>query len=368
MFSTHRLAIWPTLPLNVHFRKPSQWQPFPLDQEGCRIFSRARHAIWNACRALGLGANDVILVPAYHHGSEIEALLQADLKIRYYELNETLEPEVTQLESLLSPEVRALYIIHYLGFPQNAAYWRQWCDERGVLLIEDAAQAFLSNQDSHPIGSFGHLSVFCLYKTFGIPDGGALISIAPPPIPKAAAQSGIWRLFKRHFNWLAERHGLISFIHLHLSPIFKHLGKIRSKPHEEFGLQDPLTPPSAMTTRLLSRIVDNGTAARRRENYLYLLKHLGELVPGPFASLPEGACPFAFPLEVNDARDFLKKLHRLGVMGLLFWVNPHPSLPVPDFPKSRNLREKILALPVHQELTSPQLQQIVKAVRKALVT
>jgi perosamine synthetase len=364
-FQFRRLAIWPTLPPHIHFRPPATWTPFPLDQAGCRIYSRARHAIWQACRALGLGEGDVVLVPAYHHGSEIEALLQAGLRLRYYEPSTGLEPVAGELESLLGPEVRALYLIHYLGFPQDAAYWRQWCDERGLWLMEDAAQAFLATRDGLPVGSLGHMGVFCLYKTYGIPDGGAVISVVPPPPPTGAANAGMWGVFKRHFNWVAQRRGAIGFLHLHVSPLLSWWKKRRFQPHQEFALQDPNTPPAAMTTRLIPRLVDAGTAERRRENYRFLLRHLGGMVPPPFQVLPEGACPFAFPVEVDDARAFLQRLRSQGVVGLLFWFNPHPSLPVAAFPRSRALRERVLALPVHQELTSSGLRQIVDAVLQA---
>lgn len=364
--STRRLAIWPTLPPDVHFRSKSGWRPFPLDQDNCRIYSRARHAIWNACHALGLGKNDVILVPAYHHGSEIEALLEAGLQIRYYEVNEALEPEREELQALLGSTVRALYLIHYLGFPQDAMYWRQWCDERNLLLIEDAAQAFLSMRDGTAAGSFGHMGVFCFYKTYGIPDGGAVISAPPPVPPKAVPQTGVWRMLKRHINWVAARRGEVGVIHLLIKPVFAWWKRINEKPHAEFDLGDPATPPSAMTSRLLPKLLDERTAERRRRNYDFLLKHLHDLVPAAFLSLPEGACPFAFPIEVSNPKLFLDSLHRRGVLGLLFWLNPHPSLPVDDFPRSRALRERVLALPVHQELRMADLIMIVRAVQQCL--
>lgn len=365
---SRRLAIWPTLPLTIHSRCNSNWLPFPLDQDGCQIYSLARHAIWNACRALGLGANDIILVPAYHHGSEIEALLQAGLQIRYYELNEALAPDPEELQSLLGQNVRALYIIHYLGFPQNVKFWRQWCDERHLLLFEDAAQAFLSTWEELPIGSYGHVGVFCLYKTYGIPDGGAVISIIPPPAPEAASQTGIWRILKRHANWVAARYGVMGFMHLLVKPALAWWKRNKDRPHAEFNLGDPSTPPSLMTNRLLFKVVDKNTAEQRRANYKFLLSHLSDMVPGPFLSLPEGACPFAFPVEVNDPKAFLNSLRRNGILGLLFWLNPHPSLPVEDFPRSRLLRERILALPVHQELTKSDLVKIVKAVQNNVVS
>lgn len=367
MYFSRRFAIWPTLPLNVYFRKVSSWLPYPLNDDGCRVFSKARHAIYNACRTLGLGKNDVILVPAFHHGCEIEALLQAGVQIRYYELTELLEPDPVSLQSLLTPEVRVLYLIHYLGFPQDALRWRQWCDERGILLFEDAAQSFLTEVNNKPVGSFGHVSVFCLYKTYGIPDGGAVISIKPVAAPASVIQPGRWRVFKRHVNWIAERWAVIGSVHLLFKPLMKLLKKKNHNPHKEFEMGDPSSPPSAMTMRLIARIADTTTAEQRRENYKFLLSHFRHLVPRPFLSLPEGACPFCFPIEVNNAQEVLKKLRRYGVVGLLFWRNPHPSLPVQDFPLSMAFRERVIGIPVHQELTQSALQQIAEAVHKSTI-
>lgn len=360
-----RLAIWPTLPLNVYFRNATHNLPYPLGDAGCRLYSRARHAIWNACRTLGLGAKDIILVPAYHHGSEIEAMLQAGVNVRYYSMTELLEPDCESLERLLSPEVRVLYLIHYLGFPQDALRWRQWCDERGLLLFEDAAQAFLTEIDHRPVGSFGHAGIFCLYKTYGVPDGGAVISIAPPPFPESVSQQGRWRVFKRHFNWLAERWAVIGSLHLHCKPLLKWFKKKKCDPHREFELGNPYSPPALMTMRLLPKVVDSTTAERRRQNFNFLLCKLGHLVPRPFATLPAGACPFAFPVEVNDAPSVLQKLRHYGVEGILFWRNAHPSLPVHEFPRSMAFRNRVFAIPVHQELTPSELEQIADAVLKA---
>jgi dTDP-4-amino-4,6-dideoxygalactose transaminase len=359
-----RLAIWPTLPLSVYFRKVSSWLPFPLNDNRCRVFSRARHAIWNICRTLGLGDKDVILVPAYHHGSEVEALLQAGVHVRFYKLTDMLEPDPNHLQSLLTPEVRVLYLVHYLGFPQDAPRWSQWCEDRGLLLFEDAAQAFLTEIDNRPVGSFGDVGIFCFYKTYGIPDGGGVISMVPPALPESEVKQGGWRVFKRHFNWIAERWAFIGTLHLMCKPLVKLLKKKNHDPYKEFDLGDPYTPPSTMTMRLLPRLVDKTTAGRRRENYKFLLRHLGHLVPRPFSLLPEGACPFAFPIEIDDAPEVLARLRRLGVEGILFWRNAHPSLPVMDFPVSRAYRSRVFAVPVHQELTQSELQQIVEAVLK----
>lgn len=365
MFARH-LAIWPTLSPEVYFKKPTHWLPFPLDQAHCRTYSLARHAIFNACHALELTSEDTVLVPAYHHGSEIEALLKAGVKTRFYEVQTNLEPDINALETLLTPDVRALYLIHYLGFPQNATKWRKWCDEKNILLIEDAAQAFLTTWKGQPVGSFGHMGVFCLYKTYGIPDGAAVVTTTTLSKPTANTTTGTWRTFKRHINWLSARNSLFGFVQLQIEPFVYWIKKQTGRPDEEFELGDPETPPSKMTLHLLPKLLDEQTSQRRRNNYQFLLFHLGQHVPYPFSTLPEGASPFAFPLQIQNAKLFLKRLRRFGVIGLLFWFYNHPSLPTENFPKSMELRSQLIALPVHQELTQNELQQIVDAVKNLI--
>jgi dTDP-4-amino-4,6-dideoxygalactose transaminase len=362
-----RFGMWPVLPLNVHFREPSSYLPFPLNRKGVQVFSRARHAIYNACKALGFGKNDEFLVPAYHHGSEIEALVQLGIKLKYYELNEQLEPDPEELDSLMGNKVKALYITHYLGFPQNAKFWRQWCDERGILLIEDAAQAFLAERDGVPVGTHGDFSVYCLYKTYGIPDGGALYSKKPLENLTSKTPSGLWKMIKRHINFISEHRGEIGGLHLKFNDAMKVYKKVKNESNEkELELGDPTTPASAMTMRLLPLLLDENTAARRRENYEFLLKKLGGLVPPPFDVLPDGASPFAFPIRVKDAKAFLERLKKKGVIGQLFWLNPHPTLPREGFKRSIELREDVLALPVHQDLTENELNKIANAVVESL--
>jgi len=311
--------------------------------------------------------NDIVLVPAFHHGSEIEALLQAGVQIKYYEITENLEPDEPKLEALLTDNVRALHLIHYWGKPQDAAKWRTWCDQRGLLLIEDGAQAFLSTSGGQPVGSFGHMAMFCLYKTYGLPDGGILISNVPPATLNANARTGLWRTVRRHFNWLAERSQVVGMIQLQLSPAIR---RWRKKIYhiDEHDLQDPNTPPSMLTLRLLPKLLNERTAAKRRENFLFLYRHFSKIVPSAFKSLPEGASPFVFPIEVSNPRAFLEKLKHYGVIGHLFWPVTHPSLPLDQFPVSKSIRERVITLPVHQELTKTHLVQIVDAVNKCLLT
>ncbi len=360
------LGIWPSLPFDVYLRGKSYHQPFPLGHRECRLYSRARHALWSGCRTIGLRAGDEVMAPAYHHGSEIEAMLRAGLRIRFFDATETLEPDPDELDRALRPSVRVLYLIHYLGFPQDMVRWRSWCDERGLLLFEDAAQAWLATRDGIPVGSLGDLAIYCLYKTIGVPDGAAIISRHPPDGPRSRRKPGLYGVIRRHGAWLAQRGGAAAELPAQISNVMTSVSNHTPARTDEFALGNPDDPPSSATEWLLMRVLDAGIAERRRDNYRFLLDTLGPVVPFPFASLPDGACPFAFPIKAKDAARLAASLERRGVKALRLWKNPHPSLREREFGIAQTFRRSMVALPVHQELTPADLRWMANCVHGVL--
>jgi len=65
------------------------------------VLAWARQGLWRGVRALGLREDDEVL--AYHHGSEIEALLQAGLRPRFYDGSDDLEPGEAALDRVIGP-------------------------------------------------------------------------------------------------------------------------------------------------------------------------------------------------------------------------------------------------------------------------
>jgi dTDP-4-amino-4,6-dideoxygalactose transaminase len=306
-----------------------------------------------------------VLVPAYHCGSEVEALLRAGVGCRFYEASDSLQPDEEELAELLDERVVGLYLIHYLGFPQDALRWRRWCDAHDLLLIEDAAQGWLGTIDDRPMGSFGDLSIFTFYKTFGLPDGAALLHRNGFQAP---AQRGALRLGTvgiRHAEWLLARSALLTDLADRLRSELQRVHREFDPAMSSYILGDPDSPPSRTTRFLLPRLVDPTVAERRRANYQRLLDEFGDAVAKPFAAPGTGACPWAFMIEAPDKQELLERLLRHRVRALNFWSEPHPSLPADRFPRAAALRARLVGLPVHQELRERDLARLGPAVRNA---
>ncbi|MDQ3987091.1 MAG: bifunctional aminotransferase class I/II-fold pyridoxal phosphate-dependent enzyme/GNAT family N-acetyltransferase [Actinomycetota bacterium] len=296
-----------------------------------------------------------MLVPAFHHGSEVEALSTAGIECRFYDAATDLQPDRELLESLIDDQVKALYLIHYLGLPQDSRKWRQWCNERNLLLIEDAAQAWLATTEHGPVGSFGDLSLFCLYKTFGLPDGAAILSQRPPLLETDHRTMEAGRALARTAAWLEGRSGWVSRMTTTLRTTDDY------DPARDFSLGDGSESIAESSLRLLPRVADEEAAARRRANYRILLEELGAMVVAPFDELPEGASPFAFPIESDDKAALLRRLAKANVAGLNLWSIPHPSLNRVEFPNATARRQRTVCLPVHQELRQIDLERLVDA-------
>ena len=360
-----RLAVPPPLPPTVYSSRPALKLPFPLDQPGCVLFARGRHAIWHGVRALELPPDAEVLMPAYHCGTEVEAMLRAGVGCRFYEASDSLAPDEDELAELLDERVVGLYLIHYLGFPQDVLRWRRWCDAHGLLLIEDAAQGWFGTIDGRPMGSFGDLSIFTFYKTLGVPDGAAILQRSGLQAPARRGALRLGTVGIRHAEWLLSRSALLTGLADGLRSELQRVHREFDPAMSSYVLGDPDSPPSRTTRFLLPRLVDPTVADRRRANYERLLEEFGDAVAKPFARPADGACPWAFMIDTEDKQGFMERLLRHRIRALNFWSEPHPSLRADQFPRAGSLRAQLVGLPVHQELRERDLARLGPAVRNA---
>lgn len=353
---------WPPLPPEAWLWPVPARLPYPLGDPSSRLFAFGRQALWHGVRAAGLGPGDELIVPDYNHGSEVEALGQAGLVARFYRCDERLEPIEEELDELVGPRTRGLFLIHYNGFPQDSVRWRRWCDERDLMLIEDGAQSWLAERDGAAVGSLGDLAFFCLYKTYGLPEGALLVSRNPPPPLAGDPGRGLAALARRHGLWLAQRSGAFTALAQRAS------SEVEYDPKLDFGLRKLASLPWSPTEGLLRRLVAQDAAAPRRANYRTLLRELGAQVPAPFDELPEGASPFFFPVRTQEKPALLQRLAERGIKALDVWSATHPAVPALEGSDALERRATTVGLPVHQELGVAELERIVAAVSQRAPT
>jgi dTDP-4-amino-4,6-dideoxygalactose transaminase len=108
---------------------------------------------------------------------------------------------------------------------------------------------------------------------------------------------------------------------------------------------------------------------RRRRNY-QLLRERCTRIPGLrplFQSLPEGVCPLCLPMVTAQPREIARRLQTRSVPAIAWWAGYHPAFPQgPEYSAARDLKDHVLALPIHQQLEPYQVEAISSHVAECL--
>jgi perosamine synthetase len=113
-----------------------------LEEEGLVCFSvRSGWDLW-LC-AQGLRAGDEVLVSAITHPAMIRIIQEHDLQAVPVDIDPgTLAPRPWMLEAALTPRTRVVLVAHLFGGRMDLGGIAKFARDRGLLLVEDCAQAF----------------------------------------------------------------------------------------------------------------------------------------------------------------------------------------------------------------------------------
>lgn len=355
--------------------------PFPLNAPHKTFSYMARNLIYHLFRKLNLGSNELVLVPDYHSGAEVWAMRAAGANVRYYPIQSNLEMDVEKLKQLCTPEVRVLYVIHYLGWPQPMHELVPFCRERGITLIEDCALSLLSEVDGEPLGTFGDYAIFCLHKSLPIPHGGLLVQnthVFDELLNLKQTQCTPFSLAGRSSELLFER------LRAHSNPTGKILHGIKrgaGRVLSSVGIKrmpvGDISPDfnsvsfdvanmnigiSGFCLRIMADLDYAALRRRRRENFALMREQLAGKISILQQDLKEGMCPMFFPILVPDKKAVAKALLSRGVRAVEFWNYGYPEAKEVSCPTTRFFQNHLLELPIHQDITSEQVNYTVDQV------
>ena len=125
-----------------------------------------------------LKEGDAVAVPANTYVASILAITENRLRPVLVEPDEaTFNLSAAKLSAALTPDVKAVLAVHLYGQLADMPAIAKLCRERGLLLLEDAAQAHGAQVDGRKAGAWGDAAAFSFYpgKNLGaLGDAGAL--------------------------------------------------------------------------------------------------------------------------------------------------------------------------------------------------
>jgi dTDP-3-amino-3,4,6-trideoxy-alpha-D-glucose transaminase len=132
-----------------------------------------------ALRGLGLRPGDAVLTTPFSAFATGLAILRAGGEPVYCDVDAhgLLDPEAVEACLDAHPEIRFLIPVHLYGNMADMPALCAAADRRGVVVIEDAAQAVGATRDGIAVGRLGRAAAYSFYPTKNlgaIGDGGAL--------------------------------------------------------------------------------------------------------------------------------------------------------------------------------------------------
>ena len=315
-------------------------------------------ALWLALAALNIGPGDSVITTPFSFFATVSSILRsgarpvlADIDDRTFNLSPNAVHDVLA-NAPGSNRIAAVMPVHLYGQCADMTELSAVSAERGLKVIEDAAQAFGASWSGVRAGALGDAAAFSFYPTknlsaFG--DAGMMTTRDPITAERS-------RMLRAH-------------------------GMRRRYFHDEVGWNSRLDTLQAAVLEVKLRRVDAGNTRRRELAALYDARFAAAGVVGK--TITDGiVLPYTDPRAEHvfhqyviraPRRDALREhltAHSIGTE--IYYPQPlhlqeslrNLGYKLGDFPVSERAAAEVLALPMYPELREEELDSVVEAIRR----
>ncbi|MFQ3586471.1 MAG: DegT/DnrJ/EryC1/StrS family aminotransferase [Fimbriimonadaceae bacterium] len=151
------------------------------ERHGCRhgiAVNSGTDALRIVMDAAGIGPGDEVVTTAFTFVASVETIVQTGAKPVFVDIDpDTFQIDPNKIEAAITPRTKAILPIHLFGQLCDVEAIDDIAERRGLLVLEDAAQAIDSHKDGKFAGNFGLAAGFSFYvtKNLGAAGDGGLI-------------------------------------------------------------------------------------------------------------------------------------------------------------------------------------------------
>ena len=140
-----------------------------------------------AVESLNLTSGDEVIIPSFTIVSCLNAVLRSGATPVFVDVDEaTWNVTAQSVESMISGRTRLIIVPHIYGLPAEIEDIERIAAERGIYVIEDAAEGLDLDIGGRPAGNFGNLSTLSFYANKVITTGeGGMVLTDDPALAKS---------------------------------------------------------------------------------------------------------------------------------------------------------------------------------------
>lgn len=300
-------------------------------------------ALYLALRAFGAGPGDEVITPANTFIATAEAISLTGATPVFVDCDEdTYNISIGAMKKAVTARTKAIVPVHLYGQPADMDAIVETARSYGLHVIEDCAQAVGATYKGASVGTIGDCGCFSFFpgKNLGAyGDGGAVVTNNEIIATKV-------RMLANH-------------------------GRINKYDHEFVGLNSRLDGLQAAVLDVKLQHLDRWNRRRQAVAAIYD-KNLGDLVPVPAVLEGTSHVYHLYVIRVCERERVIGLLAEQGIATGVHYPVPLPLLMayrhqkrgLEDFPAAVMLKDEILSLPIHGDMTDQEAKCVVGHVRK----
>ena len=162
------------------------WKSKELEAAICSTFgtgyaqltSSGTAALTTAMAALGIGAGDEVIMPAFTFVASFEAVLSMGAVPVLVDIDESLTLDPKAVKAAITPKTKCIMPVHMCGSMADLDALKAICDEHQLILLEDACQSIGGTYKGKHLGTIGHAGTFSFdfVKTITCGEGGVVMT------------------------------------------------------------------------------------------------------------------------------------------------------------------------------------------------
>ncbi len=299
-----------------------------------------------ALMALEIGPGDEVITTPFTFGATAGAIARVGARPVFVDiLSDTYNMDPAALEAAMTARTRAIMPVHLFGQAANIAEISKFASERGIPVVEDAAQAIGAQYQGQPVGSLGAIGCFSFFpsKNLGCAGDGGLVTTND-----------------------AELAGTLRALRVH--------GCRKKYQYDLIGMNSRLDAMQAAILRVKLRHLDTWTAERQRNaaryRTMFAERGLESAVKLPVAMADRNHVYNQFVVRTHERDALRTHLQAAGIPTEIYYPAPlhterayqYLGYKAGDFPQSEAAAKETVALPIYSELSEAQQRAVVVAI------
>jgi len=150
-----------------------------FDRKHAVALSNGSAALDVAFQAIGLKKGDEVILPSFTIISCLSAVVRTGATPVFCDVDKlSWNMRLEDIEKVVTNNTRAILMVHTYGLTADAIKIEKYCNDKNLILVEDASEAHGQNAGNKLCGSFGDVSTLSFYanKHVTTGEGGAILT------------------------------------------------------------------------------------------------------------------------------------------------------------------------------------------------